>query len=142
MTKNKKKYYLDMPLSWSTIILLCTGFAILSLRETNYIHSKHDASPSHERRRSESDDDVRHRPTGGIGTSERRSTNDDDDESADVDFYDIRDYDASNGMTHVGLEGKVGRGGKLADFVQPEDGTIRSISLLGERNSGTRWIFG
>ena len=32
--------------------------------------------------------------------------------------------------------------GGMADFIQPEDGTIKSISLLGERNSGTRWIYG
>lgn len=29
-----------------------------------------------------------------------------------------------------------------SDFREPKDGTIRSISLLGERNSGTRWIYG
>jgi hypothetical protein len=29
-----------------------------------------------------------------------------------------------------------------ADFREPKDGTIKSISLLGERNSGTRWIYG
>ena len=32
--------------------------------------------------------------------------------------------------------------GKLAEFHEPVDGTIQSISLLGERNSGTRWIYG
>lgn len=30
----------------------------------------------------------------------------------------------------------------MAGNIQPEDGTIKSISLLGERNSGTRWIYG
>jgi hypothetical protein len=30
----------------------------------------------------------------------------------------------------------------MADFHEPKDGTIKSISLLGERNSGTRWIYG
>lgn len=30
----------------------------------------------------------------------------------------------------------------MADFREPKDGTIKSISLLGERNSGTRWIYG
>lgn len=32
--------------------------------------------------------------------------------------------------------------GELVDFREPADGTIKSISLLGERNSGTRWIYG
>lgn len=30
---------------------------------------------------------------------------------------------------------------EMAAFIEPEDGTIKSISLLGERNSGTRWIY-
>ena len=30
----------------------------------------------------------------------------------------------------------------MADFREPQAGTIKSISLLGERNSGTRWIYG
>lgn len=32
--------------------------------------------------------------------------------------------------------------GEMADFREPKDGSIKSISLLGERNSGTRWIYG
>jgi len=39
-----------------------------------------------------------------------------------------------------GEEGKVVT--RLAKFREPKDGTIKSISLLGERNSGTRWIYG
>ena len=31
---------------------------------------------------------------------------------------------------------------EMAAFIEPKDGTIKSISLLGERNSGTRWIYG
>ena len=31
---------------------------------------------------------------------------------------------------------------QLFAFNEPEDGTIASIALLGERNSGTRWIYG
>ena len=30
----------------------------------------------------------------------------------------------------------------LFPFNEPKDGSIRSIALLGERNSGTRWIYG
>jgi hypothetical protein len=30
----------------------------------------------------------------------------------------------------------------LFEFKQPKDGSIKSIALLGERNSGTRWIYG
>ena len=30
----------------------------------------------------------------------------------------------------------------LVEFREPKDGSIKSISLLGERNSGTRWIYG
>jgi len=32
--------------------------------------------------------------------------------------------------------------GGMAEFREPKSGTIKSISLLGERNSGTRWIYG
>ena len=32
--------------------------------------------------------------------------------------------------------------GEMTAFREPKDGTIKSISLLGERNSGTRWIYG
>mmetsp|Transcript_8987 Transcript_8987/g.21874 ORF Transcript_8987/g.21874 Transcript_8987/m.21874 type:complete len:351 (-) Transcript_8987:318-1370(-) len=32
--------------------------------------------------------------------------------------------------------------GGMADFREPKDGAIKSISLLGERSSGTRWIYG
>jgi hypothetical protein len=35
-----------------------------------------------------------------------------------------------------------GEGVEMAEFREPKDGTIKSISLLGERNSGTRWIYG
>ena len=31
---------------------------------------------------------------------------------------------------------------KAFKFREPTDGSIKSISLLGERNSGTRWIYG
>lgn len=31
---------------------------------------------------------------------------------------------------------------KIVEFREPKDGTIKSISLLGERNTGTRWIYG
>jgi len=31
---------------------------------------------------------------------------------------------------------------EMAAFIEPKDGTIKSIALLGERNSGTRWIYG
>jgi hypothetical protein len=30
----------------------------------------------------------------------------------------------------------------LFAFSEPKDGSIKSISLLGERNTGTRWIYG
>lgn len=30
----------------------------------------------------------------------------------------------------------------LFEFNEPKDGSIKSIALLGERNSGTRWIYG
>ena len=32
--------------------------------------------------------------------------------------------------------------GEMTAFREPKGGTIKSISLLGERNSGTRWIYG
>jgi hypothetical protein len=35
-----------------------------------------------------------------------------------------------------------GNGADLFDFREPKDGSIKSIALLGERNSGTRWIYG
>ena len=33
-------------------------------------------------------------------------------------------------------------GSRLFAFDEPKDGSINSIALLGERNSGTRWIYG
>ena len=56
----------------------------------------------------------------------------DDDQEADYE-------NNKDGNEHDEIEG--GRVGK-ADFHEPQDGTIQSISLLGERNSGTRWIYG
>ncbi|KAL7524750.1 hypothetical protein ACHAXR_000702, partial [Thalassiosira sp. AJA248-18] len=40
------------------------------------------------------------------------------------------------------VDGDVEGAGGTAAFHEPKDGTIKSISLLGERNSGTRWIYG
>jgi hypothetical protein len=36
----------------------------------------------------------------------------------------------------------VGNKNGLFEFNEPTDGSIKSIALLGERNSGTRWIYG
>ena len=39
-------------------------------------------------------------------------------------------------------ETKMTPGSRLFAFKEPKDGSIKSIALLGERNSGTRWIYG
>lgn len=113
-------------LSWTSIILLCAGFAIVSLHETKYYTNNNDAG-DHDlgRRRSQSDriflrtDD----PFEDLSSSSSSSSDHPSDDRVD----DIHYYDALGGT---------------ADFIQPEDGTIKSISLLGECNSGTRWIYG
>ena len=108
-------------LSWTSIILLCTGFAILSLHKTKYYTNNNDVGGELGRRRSQLDhaflktDD----PYDDLSSPSDHQSDDHGD--------DIHYYDALGGM---------------ADFIQPEDGTIKSISLLGERNSGTRWIYG
>lgn len=120
-----------MPASWASTILLCAGFAVLSLRQTKYVISDdiddlkgRSGGRRHLPRTDDAyaDDDDLSSDHGGIIASEDRD-GDDDDRPGD----DIHEYDALGGM---------------ADFIQPEDGAIRSISLLGERNSGTRWIYG
>ena len=119
-----------MPASWASTILLCAGFAVLSLRQTKYIISDdiddlkgRSGGRRHLPRTDDAyaDDDDLSSDHGGIIASE--DVDGDDDRPGD----DIHEYDALGGM---------------ADFIQPEDGAIRSISLLGERNSGTRWIYG
>jgi hypothetical protein len=118
-----------MPASWASTILLCAGFAVLSFRQTKYIISDDiDLKGRSSGRRhlprtddAHADDDDLSSDHGGIIAS--GDGDGDDDRPGD----DIHEYDALGGM---------------ADFIQPEDGTIRSISLLGERNSGTRWIYG
>ena len=126
MTKRgPTKLEITMPASWASTILLCSGFAMLSLLRTKTIDSNAIDIAGLSRRylpRTDdifADNDLLSSPPsssdqGGIGS---------DDDAGD----EIHDYDALGGM---------------ADFIQPEDGTIRSISLLGERNSGTRWIYG
>ena len=53
---------------------------------------------------------------------------------------DQSDYSEDQSDQSVDEDGE-GKGGKAA-FREPTDGTIKSISLLGERSSGTRWIYG
>ena len=75
--------------------------------------------------------------------SESRSADtlsDDEDEPNDADLKGADDDSTVSQSDEVDFGGVVVGG--LAEFHEPIDGTIQSISLLGERNSGTRWIYG
>ncbi len=75
--------------------------------------------------------------------SESRSADtlsDDEDEPNDADLKGADDDDTVAKSDDVDVGGVVDGG--IAEFRDPIDGTIQSISLLGERNSGTRWIYG
>ena len=109
-------------LSWTSFILLCAGFAIVSLHETKYYTNNIDEGGELGRRRSQSDRIFLRTDDPFEDVSSSSSDHQLDDRADDIHYY----Y-ALGGM---------------ADFIQPEDGTIKSISLLGERNSGTRWIYG
>ena len=75
--------------------------------------------------------------------SESRSADtlsDDEDEPDNADLKGAGDNDTVAQRDVVDFSGVVVGG--LAEFHEPIEGTIKSISLLGERNSGTRWIYG
>ena len=127
---------------WGSVLFMCLGTVLLSLRQSIYLNNFHflseppDAiSPLEDTRHYEghsnwkdSEDNRLHNIIGGV---------DDDDSQDDIIGVEDKLYTESTENSNKQPD-KI----ELTEFIQPKDGTIKSISLLGERNSGTRWIYG
>mmetsp|Transcript_36200 Transcript_36200/g.76082 ORF Transcript_36200/g.76082 Transcript_36200/m.76082 type:complete len:378 (+) Transcript_36200:230-1363(+) len=112
---------------WMSVILMCIGSAMLSWRQTLFFSSfESDLSPSvGEWAPMESQQEERWQSHQQFQSEDHSDQLEDEDQSIQLDDEYGKD------------EASV-----MADFREPKDGTIKSISLLGERNSGTRWIYG
>ena len=125
---------------WGSVLFMCIGTVLLSLRQSIYLNNFHflseppDAiSPIEDTRHYEghpnwmdSEDRLHDIVGGGV----------EDDDSQD-DIIGVED-NLSTESTETIKQDNI----EMTEFIQPEDGTIKSISLLGERSSGTRWIYG
>lgn len=104
---------------WASVIFMCIGSAMLSWRQTEYLNNFPNLVPADDFLVPLENQYVWHEPA----------------------------YDTDgNGNKVVNSAVKEGTSKKryhgLAKFREPKDGSIKSISLLGERSSGTRWIYG
>jgi len=130
---------------WGSVLFMCLGTVLLSLRQSIYLNNFHflseppDAiSPIEDTRHYEgnsnwmdSEDNRLHNVIGGV----------DDDDSQD-DIVGVEDKFSLSTENTINEQQDNNINIEMTEFIQPEDGTIKSISLLGERNSGTRWIYG
>ena len=110
---------------WMSVTLMCIGSAILSWHQTIFFtnfQSGDDAIIIDEWVPMENDPEL----------SQFIKENKIDDTSYDQ---------PTQSKQHWNDNDRDGVGG-MAPFREPKKGTIKSISLLGERNSGTRWIYG
>ena len=120
---------------WMSVVLMCVGSAMLSWFQTLYLreHFQPDLPPSFDG----------NAPVENQGRWKPQSR-----QTKDRDAAPIRGKAEKKSTVEKPqklLNDEVNREVKdkgLADFIEPKDGTIKSISLLGERNSGTRWIYG
>ncbi len=120
---------------WMSVTLMCVGSAMLSWFQTLYLreHFQPDLPPSFDG----------NAPVENQGRWKPQSK-----QAKDRDATPIRgkaEKQPTDEKPQKLLNEDVNRKAKnkeLADFIEPKDGTITSISLLGERNSGTRWIYG
>ena len=121
---------------WLSVLLMCVGSALLSWFQTLYLreHFQPDLPPSFDG----------NAPVENQGWWKKPQSR----QAKDRDATPIRGKaekkptdEKPQKILNDGVNMKAKDKG-LAAFIQPKDGTIKSISLLGERNSGTRWIYG
>lgn len=129
---------------WGSVLFMCIGTVLLSLRQSVYLNNFHflseppDAiSPIEDTRHwdghsnwMDSEDQLHDIVGGGV---------EDDDDSQD-DIVGVEDKLLIESTENIKQDNNIDI--EMTEFIQPKDGTIKSISLLGERNSGTRWIYG
>jgi hypothetical protein len=148
---------------WMYGIILCIGSALLTWNQTQYFVTNFGPGDNKSRQQ-------HHRSSSSVGKKfprahvENKQTGKVDQSSSlepEAEYSESRSADTADDDAPVNADaaaaskranddivnqhGKKNAGavvGKLADFHEPIDGTIQSISLLGERNSGTRWIYG
>ena len=127
---------------WGSVLFMCLGTVLLSLRQSIYLNNFHflseppDAiSPIEDIRHYEghsnwmdSEDQLHNIVGGGV---------EDDDSQDDIVGVEDKFTESTENIIKEQQDNI-----EMTEFIQPEDGTIKSISLLGERNSGTRWIYG
>lgn len=139
---------------WMYGIILCIGSALVTWHQTQYFVANFGPGKNEIKQQRSSSSSVRIFPPAHVENervwkeqslsepeySESRSadTISDEPNNAALEGADDDDTVAQHGEENTG---DILVGG-LAEFHEPIDGTIQSISLLGERNSGTRWIYG
>ena len=130
---------------WGSVLFMCIGTVLLSLRQSIYLNNFHflseppDAiSPIEDTRHYEghsnwmdSEDRLHDIVGGGV----------EDDDSQD-DIVGVEDKFTESTENIINEQPGNNIDIEMTEFIQPKDGTIKFISLLGERSSGTRWIYG
>lgn len=107
---------------WASVIFMCIGSAMLSWRQTVYLNNFPNLVPADDFLVPLENQDMWHESAYDTGGNRNK-------------------VQVVNSAVKEGTSKKRDYYG-LAKFREPKDGTIKSISLLGERNSGTRWIYG